>query len=59
MIEIRIKVDDDGNAKTEMVGQATAGQFAHVIFQTEMLKFKVLRMLDDDGVGNMIAIKKD
>ena len=58
MMEIRIKVTDEGKATTEMVGEGAGMEIKEAIFQMDLLRFKLLRLLDDDGAGGYMAVEK-
>ena len=53
-------VAEGDKAKTEMVGEGHAKEVQELIFQMDRLRFKLLRMLDDEGEGSaMVYQRKD
>jgi hypothetical protein len=56
VMKVQIMVDGD-QIKTVMSGGGTQAEIGQVIFQTELLKFKLLRMLDDDNIGDMFVAR--
>ena len=56
-MKIQITAEGD-SAKTEMLGEGQAREVEKIIFQMDLLRFKLLRMLDDNSEGGSMMYQR-
>jgi len=56
VMKVQIIVDDEG-AKTQMAGEGTIKEVSQVLVQLDVLKFKLLKILDSDNDNNEFVAK--
>ena len=56
VMKVQITVDDD-SARTEMAGEGTIKEISQVLVQLDILRFKLLKILDSDDEGSEFVAK--